>query len=60
MRCHLVVLMHDFIAEISGVLVVRRNSTLVAGVLQKHDDFLGQRQLLLIGEVLVFRQQEGA
>jgi len=48
--------MHDFIAEISGVLVVGRNSTLVASVLQKHDDFLGQRQLLLIGEVLVFRQ----
>jgi len=56
LRCHLVVLMHDFIAEISGVLVVGRNSTLVASVLQKHDDFLGQRQLLLIGEVLVFRQ----
>lgn len=57
---HLVVLMHNFITKVGRVLLVRRNTTIQAGVLQKHDDFFRRWKLFLVRKILVLREQESA
>jgi len=52
--------MHNFITEVGRVLLVRRNTTIQAGVLQKHNDFFRRRKLFLVREILVLREQESA
>lgn len=55
---HFVKLVHNLVAEICGVFVVRRHATLQTSVLQQHYYLLRRGELLVIGEVLILGQQE--